>query len=111
MEEPVTSSDEEQESGDACIFCNDLYSNSKDRGEKVFALSNTIPDPYELMYKHAHLSNGCDGRPTKITNEHENDHDEHMDNSKTLEHLSDKKRIAKNAVESVFAKLLMQSRR
>ncbi|GBO00030.1 hypothetical protein AVEN_128897-1, partial [Araneus ventricosus] len=31
MEEPVTSSDEEQESDDACIFCNDLYSNSKDR--------------------------------------------------------------------------------
>ncbi|GBO06850.1 hypothetical protein AVEN_141566-1, partial [Araneus ventricosus] len=29
MEEPATSSDEE--SGDACIFCNDLYSNSKDR--------------------------------------------------------------------------------
>ncbi|GBM30522.1 hypothetical protein AVEN_228039-1, partial [Araneus ventricosus] len=31
MEEPVTSSDEEQESDDACIFCNDLYSNSKNR--------------------------------------------------------------------------------
>ncbi|GBO01345.1 hypothetical protein AVEN_144731-1 [Araneus ventricosus] len=31
MEEPVTSSDEEQESDDACSFCNDLYSNSKDR--------------------------------------------------------------------------------
>ncbi|GBM10021.1 hypothetical protein AVEN_24004-1 [Araneus ventricosus] len=31
MEEPVTSSDEEHESDDACNFCNDLYSNSKDR--------------------------------------------------------------------------------
>ncbi|GBN19582.1 hypothetical protein AVEN_122069-1 [Araneus ventricosus] len=31
MEEPVTSSDEEQENDDACIFCNDLYSNSEDR--------------------------------------------------------------------------------
>ncbi|GBM25281.1 hypothetical protein AVEN_45915-1 [Araneus ventricosus] len=35
MEEPVISSDEEQESDDACIFCNDLYSNSKDREEWI----------------------------------------------------------------------------
>ncbi|GBN85263.1 hypothetical protein AVEN_142365-1 [Araneus ventricosus] len=31
MEEPVASSDEDQESDDSFIFCNDLYSNSKDK--------------------------------------------------------------------------------
>ncbi|GBO18710.1 Large T antigen, partial [Araneus ventricosus] len=76
-----------------------------------FAVANEITDPYELMYDYAHLSTGCDRSPSKITNEHESDHVEHLDNARHFEHFSDKKRIAKNAVESVIAKLLVQSRR
>lgn len=76
-----------------------------------FALANEISDPYELMYEYSHLSTGCDRSPHKITNEHESDHTEHLENAKIFEHMSDKKRVAKNAVDSVFAKLLIQSRR
>ncbi|GBM36098.1 Large T antigen [Araneus ventricosus] len=75
-----------------------------------FAVANEITDPYELMYDYAHLSTGCDRSPSKITNEYESDHVEHLDNARHFEHFSDKKRIAKYAVESVIAKLLVQSR-
>ncbi|GIY20124.1 large T antigen [Caerostris darwini] len=76
-----------------------------------FALANEMDDPYELMYEYSHLSSGRDRSPSTITNERENDHVEHLENAKIFEHISDKKRVAKNAVESVFAKLLIQSRR
>ncbi|GIX90323.1 t-ag D1-type domain-containing protein [Caerostris extrusa] len=74
-----------------------------------FALANEIDDPYELMYVYSHLSSVCERSPSKITNE--NDPVEHIENAKIFEHTSDKKRVAKNAVESVFAKLLIRSRR
>ncbi|GBN51232.1 hypothetical protein AVEN_14050-1 [Araneus ventricosus] len=74
-----------------------------------FAIANEITDPYELMYDYAHLSTACDRSPSKITNEHESDHVEHLDNARHFEHFSDKKRIAKYAVESVIAKLLLQT--
>lgn len=76
-----------------------------------FAMANEISDVYELMYEYSHLSSGCDRSPAKITNEHENDHIEHRDNAKIFDHLSDKKRVAKNAVDCVFAKLYMQIKR
>ncbi|GBN90042.1 hypothetical protein AVEN_136777-1 [Araneus ventricosus] len=62
MEEPVTSSDEEQESDDAGIFCNDLYSNSKDRegwiqcnrcrGQNMLASPFWTTLPYYETIKH-----------------------------------------------------------
>ncbi|GIY41432.1 hypothetical protein CDAR_23441 [Caerostris darwini] len=76
-----------------------------------FAFSNEMDDPYELMYEHSHLSSGCDKSPSTITDEHENYPVGHLENVTIVEHISDKKLVAKNAVESVFAKLLIQSRR
>lgn len=89
-----------------------------DSGKKInykmisdFALSYEINDCYTLMYEYAHLANGCDRDMSLITPEHESDHAEHLENAKIFVHLSDQKRCAKNAVDTVFARLYTQLQR
>lgn len=76
-----------------------------------FAISYEINDCYTLMYEYAHLASGCDRDPNLITPEHESDHSEHLENAKIFVHLSDQKRCAKNAVDTVFARLYTQLQR
>lgn len=59
------------------------------------------------MYEYAHLGQPCDRYPFEITKDHEDDHEEHRENALVFTHMSDRKRIAKNAIESVFANLYM----
>lgn len=114
-----------------CVeFCHEKYGepleepkkmekqNMPDSGKKInykmisdFALSYEINDCYTLMYEYAHLASGCDRDPSSITPEHESDHSEHLENAKIFVHLSDQKRCAKNAVDTVFAKLYTQLQR
>lgn len=70
-----------------------------------YALENEISDVYELMYEYSHLAHGCDRK--ELTPEHENDHVEHLENAKIFVHLSDRKRVAKCAIDTVMAKLYM----
>ncbi|GBN57132.1 hypothetical protein AVEN_161355-1, partial [Araneus ventricosus] len=72
-----------------------------------FALSHQINDVFHLMYEYAHLGQPCDRYPFEITKDHEDDHEEHRENALVFTHMSDRKRIAKNAIESVFANLYM----
>lgn len=72
-----------------------------------FALEYEISDVYELMYSYSHLSTPCDRTGTDLTREHENDHIEHCENAKIFVHLSDRKRVAKCAIDTVMAKLYM----
>ncbi|KAF8789724.1 Large T antigen like protein [Argiope bruennichi] len=76
-----------------------------------FALSYEITDCCNLMHEYAHLSNGCDRNPAEITPEHESNHIEHKENAQIFVHLSDPKRCANSAVETVFAKLYTELHR
>ncbi|GBM30823.1 hypothetical protein AVEN_52615-1 [Araneus ventricosus] len=51
MEEPVASSDEKHESDAACIFCNDLYSNSKKGGFSVTDVEVGHMKPVQVQKK------------------------------------------------------------
>lgn len=90
--------------------------NTPDSSKKInyklisdFALSYEISDAYTLMYEYAHLATPCDRQ--EVTPEHESDHMEHLENAKIFVHLSDQKRCAKNAVDTVFAYIYTQLKR
>lgn len=72
-----------------------------------FALEYEISDVYELMYSYSHLATPCDRTGNELTREHENDHVEHGENARIFVHLSDRKRVAKCAIDTVMAKLYM----
>ena len=76
-----------------------------------FAKSHQISDALELMYDYAHLADPCDWADEKITKEHEEDHENQLENAKIFIHLSDRRKTAKNAMDSVFADLYMQCKR
>lgn len=76
-----------------------------------FAKSHQISDALELMYDYAHLADPCDYPEHKITKEHEEDHENQVENAKIFIHLSDRRKTAKNAMDSVFAELYMQCKR
>lgn len=73
-----------------------------------FAIRHEISDPLELMYEYAHLGQSCDRRGLELTKEHEEDHDIHTENAKIYIYASDRRKIAKNAIDTVFAQLYMQ---
>ncbi|GBN84294.1 hypothetical protein AVEN_16614-1 [Araneus ventricosus] len=68
-----------------------------------FALSHQINGVFHLLYEYTHLGQPCDRAPSEITKDHEDDHEEHCENALVFTHVSDRKRIAKNAIDSVFA--------
>lgn len=70
-----------------------------------FCISNEINDFFDCMYEYAHLADPCDRKIDDITKEHEDDHTEHVENAKIYVHMSDRKRIAKNACDAVAAKM------
>ncbi|GBO25799.1 hypothetical protein AVEN_127236-1 [Araneus ventricosus] len=49
-----------------------------------YAIEHEISDAYRLMYEYAHLGNNCDRSPSKITNDHEEEHKEHFRKCKAL---------------------------
>ena len=75
-----------------------------------FAEKHEINEIYQLMFEYAHFAKVCDRDPDESTPEHEEDHQEQMTNAQFFVHLSDRKRTAKNAIDSVHAKLFMRVR-
>ncbi|GBN70065.1 hypothetical protein AVEN_241368-1 [Araneus ventricosus] len=73
-----------------------------------YAIAYEITNVYRLMYQYAHLGQICDKSPSKITNEHEEERKEHLGNAWHFLYFVDRKKAAKNAIESVFAKIYMQ---
>lgn len=71
-----------------------------------FALSNEYTEVLTLMYEYAHLADPCDRE--KYTKEHEDDHLNELLNAKKFVKLPDRKRVCKNAIDCVFAKLYRQ---
>lgn len=66
-----------------------------------FALINNISNVYTLMSKYSHLATPC---PDEfLTNEHKEEHLDHMENAIAFNHLSDRQRAAKNAINCVSA--------
>ncbi|GBO16950.1 hypothetical protein AVEN_72894-1 [Araneus ventricosus] len=59
------------------------------------------------MYEYAHLGQPCDRDVMTITKDHEDDHEEHRENALLLTHMADRKRIARNAIDAVFAHIYM----
>lgn len=76
-----------------------------------FALAHQISDAMQLMYEYAHLGVACDRKAEDITKEHEEDHEEHTENAKIYIYMSDRKKIAKNAIDAVMANLYMSLRK
>ncbi|MGI4816847.1 MAG: DnaJ domain-containing protein, partial [Janthinobacterium lividum] len=76
-----------------------------------FATSHNISDSLELMYDYAHFAEACDYKLEDITKEHEDDHDIQRENAKIFIHLSDRKRVAKNAMDAVFAEMYIKVKR
>lgn len=71
-----------------------------------FALSHELCDVFTLMYEYAHLADPCD-RPEE-TKDHEDDHTNEVINARIFINLPDRKRVCKNAVDCVVAKLYTQ---
>lgn len=71
-----------------------------------YALEHEIKEVLELMYEYAHLALPCD-RPD-ANREHEEDHELHIENAKIYVTLCDRKKVAKNAIDAVYAKLYQQ---
>lgn len=76
-----------------------------------FAKSHQICDALELMYDYAHLAEPCDYKIEKITKEHEEDHYDQLENAYIFIHLSDRRKVAKNAIDSVFAEMYIEVKR
>ncbi|GBM33398.1 hypothetical protein AVEN_112597-1 [Araneus ventricosus] len=73
-----------------------------------YAIAHEITVVYILMYEYAHLGQTCDRSPSKITNEHEEEHKEHLENARHFLYSAGRKKAAQNAIESVLAKIYMQ---
>lgn len=71
-----------------------------------FAISHEYTEVYVLMYEYAHLADPCD-RPD-CTKDHEDDHAEQVVNAKKYVALSDRKKVAKNAIDCVIARMYRQ---
>lgn len=76
-----------------------------------FAKSHEISDIYQLMYEYGHLAQPCDFPAQKITKEHEEDHNDQLDNAFIYIHLSDRRKVCKNAIDAVFAEMYMEIKR
>lgn len=76
-----------------------------------FCISHEITEVYSCMYEYAHLAGPCDRTGYELTREHEEDHIEHKENAQIFVHMSDRKRVAKNAVDAVTANLFNFIRR
>lgn len=71
-----------------------------------FACSHEITEVFTLMYEYAHLADPCDR--SDISKEHDDDHINELLNAKKYVNLPDRKRVAKNAIDCVTAKLFRQ---
>ena len=71
-----------------------------------FALSHEYTEVFALMYEYAHLADPCDR--VEFTKDHEDDHTNELLNAKKFVCLPDRKRVCKNAIDCVFAKLYRQ---
>lgn len=71
-----------------------------------FAISHEYTDVLTLMYEYAHLADPCD-RP-EYTKDHEDDHQTESINAKKYVNLPDRRKVAKNAIDCVTAKLYRQ---
>lgn len=71
-----------------------------------FALSHEYNDVFTLMYEYAHLADPCDR--TECSKDHEDDHSNEIINAKKFVNLPDRKRVCKNAIDCVMAKLYRQ---
>lgn len=73
-----------------------------------YALSHKIDNVMKLMVEYSHLATNCTYSPTKISNDHLDDHNEHRENAVTFKHLSDRRRAAQNAVQTVLAEIFVE---
>lgn len=73
-----------------------------------YALSHKIDNVLKLMVEYSHLASACTYSPSKISNDHIDDHNEHRENAYAFKHLSDRRRAAQNAVQSVVAELFVE---
>lgn len=71
-----------------------------------FCISHEIKEVYECMYEYAHLAGPCDREYQ--TKEHEEDHIDQLINAKIYVHMSDRRKVAKNAIDAVMAMLYEQ---
>lgn len=71
-----------------------------------FALSHEITDIFKLMYEYAHLADPCD-RP-ECSKDHEDDHISEVINAKRFVLLPDRKKVCRNAIDCVSAKVFTQ---
>lgn len=67
-----------------------------------FALSHNYIEDWKLMYEYAHLADPCD-RLDLSTKDHEDDHENERENAIKFQHLSDRQRVCKNAINAVWA--------
>lgn len=73
-----------------------------------YAMSHKIDNVMKLMVEYSHLATPCCLSPSKVTNDHLEDHKEHKENAISFKHLSDRKRAAQNAVQTVVAELFVE---
>ncbi|GBN67632.1 hypothetical protein AVEN_140038-1 [Araneus ventricosus] len=73
-----------------------------------YAIANEMTDVYSLMYEYADLGQTCDRSQSKITNDNDEEHKEHLGNARHFLYFVDRKTAAKDAIESVFSKICMQ---
>lgn len=66
-----------------------------------YALSNNISNVMTLMSRYSHLAKPCN--LDFVTNDHGEEHSEHLENAIAFNHLSDRRRAASNAINCVCA--------